>query len=73
MTETAQISATPAHGLDIDFTSLGGDFHMPGLGMFADLVDSLSSPTPDNAPVKVSKLDNVPSYQPSAAVPSMRM
>nr|WP_250807996.1 hypothetical protein [Neorhizobium tomejilense] len=66
------LSATPANGLDIDFTAFGADFHMPGLGLFGELMDSLSSPTSEAAPVKVAKLDNVPSFQP-APVPGMRM
>jgi hypothetical protein len=64
--------ATPIHGLDTDFTALGTDFHMPGLGMLGELMDSLSGPSNDNAPVKVAKLDHVPSHQPTP-VPGMRM
>lgn len=67
-----QLSAIPANGLDIDFTAFGADFHMPGLGLFSELMDSLSTPTNDAAPVKAAKLDNVPSFQP-APVPGMRM
>ncbi|MDW9478767.1 hypothetical protein GOB57_08620 [Sinorhizobium meliloti] len=72
MTAQQQIVATPAHGLDTDFSALGTEFQMPGLGMLGELMDSLSGPPNDNTPVKVAKLDNVPSYQP-APVPGMRM
>ena len=73
MTTNDQIVATPAHGLDMDFTSMGADFHMPGLGMFGELLDSLSGPTNDNAPVKAAKLENTPSFAPTPSVPGMRM
>jgi len=72
MTTQQQLTATPAHGLDMDFSALGTDFHMPGLGMIGELMDSLSGPSNDNAPVKVAKHDHTPSFQP-APVPGMRM
>lgn len=72
MTAQTQIVATPAHGLDTDFSALGTEFHMPGLGMLGELMDNLSGPSNDNAPIKVAKLDNTPSFQPTP-VPGMRM
>jgi len=72
MAQQEQIAATPAYGLDMDFSGFSAEFHMPGLGMLGDLMDSLSSPSSDNAPVKVAKLDHVPSHQP-VPVPGMRM
>lgn len=70
---STHMAATPAYGLDMDFTSLGGEFHMPGLGMLGELMDTLSGPQQDNAPIKVAKLENTPSFQPAPAVPAMRM
>jgi hypothetical protein len=73
MSSNTQMTATPAHGLDIDFNAFGGDFHMPGLGLFGELMDSLSSPNNSPAPVKVAKFDNVPSFQPTPSAPGPRM
>lgn len=72
MTNANFIEATPAHGLGIDFSSFGADFHMPGLGIMTDLIDALAGPSAENAPAaKVSKLDNTPAF--SHPVPGMKM
>jgi hypothetical protein len=67
-----QITATPAYGLDIDFSGFGGHFTMPGFGSLTELVDALSGPVQEAAPAKIAKLDHTPSFQP-AGVPAMRM
>jgi hypothetical protein len=56
----------------MDFSALGTDFHMPGLGMIGELMDSLSGPSNDNTPIKIAKHDHTPAFQP-APVPGMRM
>lgn len=67
-----ELNATPAYGMDIDFSSLGGGFHMPGMGLLGEMMDMLSSPSQDAAPAKVEKHDHKPSYA-VAAVPTMKM
>jgi hypothetical protein len=69
----AEIAATPAHGLGMDFSAMGGDFHIPGFGFITEFVDSLAGQPNAPAAPKVTSYEHTPSFAPGAAAPSMRM